>query len=88
MRVYAGAYTSQPWAGETVFLPWEDGLAMINLPSRTPAKDLTKLKKTGEHTFRRVRKDDRLAEELVFQLGPDGRAVRYTQHNNRYERLP
>ena len=63
-------------------LPWEDGLAMLSLPSRQPMKDLIKLKKTGELTFRRIRKDDTLGEEIVFVLGPDGKATRFTRHSN------
>ena len=84
---YAGTYGNQPWAGETAFVPWDDGLAMLNLPARNPAKELVKLKKTGEHTFRRIRKDERLGETIVFEMGPYGRPVRYQQHNNYYPRV-
>jgi hypothetical protein len=45
----------------------------------------------GDHTFRRVRKDDTLGETIVFEMGPDGRAVRFWQHDNprpRIGRLP
>ena len=47
-----------------------------------PLKDLWKLKRTGEHTFRRLRKDETLAEEVVFELGPEGRAARFKRHSN------
>ncbi|MET0620737.1 MAG: serine hydrolase domain-containing protein, partial [Thermoanaerobaculia bacterium] len=57
---YAGTYDAQPWAGEVLILPWEDGLAMLELPTMSPMKDLEKLKKTGEHRFRRIRKDKEL----------------------------
>ncbi len=79
---YAGVYDAQPWAGEVVILPWEDGLAMLELPTMNPVKNLERLKKTGENRFRRLRKDGTLGEEIVFVMGPDGKPARYTQHNN------
>ena len=41
-------------------------------------KDLIRMKKTGELTFRRIRKDETLGEEIVFEMGPDGKATRFT----------
>ena len=68
-------------------LPWEDGLAMLELPTDEPGQGPEKLKKTGEHRFRRVRKDDKLGEEIVFEMGADGRPSRFTRHNNHYPRI-
>jgi CubicO group peptidase (beta-lactamase class C family) len=87
LAVYAGTYDAQPWAGEVLILPWEDGLAMLELPTMSPVKNLEKLRKTGEHRFRRIRKDGELGEEIVFVMGPDGKPVRYTQHNNFLRRI-
>ncbi len=87
LRSYTGAYTAQPWAGEVAVLPWEDGLALLFLPTMEPVKDLVKLKKTGEHTFQRIREDETLGEAVVFEMGPDGRAARFTQHSNVHERI-
>ena len=78
---------ASPGPARSPFLPWEDGLAMLDLPTSNPVKELDKLKKTGEHTFRRIRKDETLAKTIVFEMGPDGRAVRYRQHSNVYSRL-
>jgi hypothetical protein len=88
LQAYVGAYSDQPWGGETHFLPWDDGLAMVDFPSKDPAKEMVKLKKTGEHTFRGIRKDESLAEPIVFELGPDGKAVRYKRHQNTWPRIP
>ena len=79
---YVGAYDDFPWGGETLVFPWGSDLGMLSLPSMDPAKEMHKLRKTGEHTFRRVRKDDTLGETVVFEIGPDGRATRYWQHSN------
>ena len=87
LRRYTGTYTAQPWAGEVAVLPWEDGLALLFLPTMEPVKDLVKLRKTGEHTFQRIREDETLGETVVFEMGPDGRAARFTQHSNLHERI-
>jgi CubicO group peptidase (beta-lactamase class C family) len=87
LRVYAGVYDPQPWAGEVAVLPWEDGLAMVELPTMNPLKGLEKFRKIGENRFRRIRKDGTLGEEVVFTMGPDGRPTRFTQHNNHLRRV-
>jgi len=86
MRRYVGAYSLAPWGGEAAVVPWEDGLALVELPTMDPLKELKKLKRTGDHTFRRVRRDDTLAEEVVFEIGADGRAARFKQHSNYHPR--
>jgi hypothetical protein len=53
----------------------------------SPVEGMTKLKKTGEHTFKRVRADGELMESYVFTMGPDGKATRYTVHGNHSPRL-
>jgi len=87
LYAYTGTYSGQPWSGETAVITWEEGLAMLNLPNNDPLGGLTKLRKTGEHTFRRVRKDNELGETITFEMGPDGKAVRYVQHGNRSPRV-
>lgn len=85
---YAGRYSLAPWGGELVVLPWEEGLAVVALPGMNPVTGLTKLRRVdGDHTFRRVRKDDTLGETIVFEMGPDGRAVRFWQHDNPRPRI-
>jgi hypothetical protein len=87
LEPYAGRYSDQPWGSESLILPWDDGLATVDLPSTNPMGSMTKLKKTGEHTFRRIRSDDTLGETWVFTLGPDGRATRYTVNGNHSFRI-
>jgi CubicO group peptidase (beta-lactamase class C family) len=86
LSAYVGSYTSTFSGTETAVVLWEDGLAMLPLPTTDPMTALTKLRKTGEHTFRRVRKDDALGETIVFEMGPDGKALRYIMHSNPYNR--
>jgi hypothetical protein len=83
---FAGIYESG-FAGETAIIEWEDGLAALGLPTMDPMKDLTKLRKIGENTFRRVRKDEALGETVVFELGGEGQVVRMIWNSNQYRRV-
>jgi CubicO group peptidase (beta-lactamase class C family) len=79
---YTGVYESI-W-GQSAIVRWEDGLAYLGLGSRDPANALFKLKKTDDHTFRLVRKDDDkvLGQEFVFEVAEDGSVTRYLTHSN------
>jgi len=79
---YVGAYSEMPWGGEVAVIPWKGGIAMVYLPTDDPLGDLMELKHVRDHTFRRVRKDKTLGEEIRFDVGPDGRATRVWQHSN------
>jgi CubicO group peptidase (beta-lactamase class C family) len=83
---YTGTYESG-FGGEIAIVEWEDGLATLFLPTMEPVKGLTKLKKVGEHTFRRIRKDEALGETLVFEVGPEGQVVRVIWNSNQYRRV-
>jgi CubicO group peptidase (beta-lactamase class C family) len=83
---YVGTYSSS-FGGELAIVRWEDGISMLGLPTTNPLQAMTKLRKTGEHTFRRVRQDEALGEEFVFEMGPDGRPTRFMRHNNFYARV-
>ena len=85
LKQYLGAYSSY-W-GEIAMIIWEGGLATMDLPNMNPVKEITKLQKTGENTFRRIRKDEALGEEIVFEMGPDGRPARLKWHSNYYSRV-
>ncbi len=88
LRKYVGSYNSS-LAGEIAVVLWKDSLAMLSLPTTDPVRALSPLKKTGEHTFSRVRKgDETLGESIVFEMGKDGRPTRFTWNSNYYPRLP
>ena len=72
---FAGLYWSE-W-GETIIVPWKNGLAALDLPSGDPMGDLTELKPGETQVFRRVRKDNKeLGEEVHFQ------AARWEGHSS------
>ncbi len=83
---YLGTYGGS-FGGELAIVRWEDGLSILSLPTMDPLRSLTKLKKTGEHTFRRVRRDEALGEEIVFEIGADGKPTRFRQHQNYYAKV-
>lgn len=87
LAMYAGSYDASPWDGESVFVVWGDGLATIDLPTTEPMRILERLRKTGEHTFRRVRADGTLGETFRFEIGPDGKAAKVWAHSNAYPRM-
>lgn len=74
---YLGTYANA-WRGETEVIAWEGGLAVVSLPSDAPLRGITKLRKVGEHTFRRVRTDGKLAVPWTFAVAPDGRVTAVT----------
>ena len=82
LEAYVGHYNAQPWGGETAILPWQGKLAVFGLPSENPAKSLTLLKHIEGDTFRRLRKDETLGEEVVFERDKTGKVVRMWQHSN------
>jgi CubicO group peptidase (beta-lactamase class C family) len=78
---YLGTYANA-WRGETEVIAWEGNLAVVSLPSDAPVRGITMLRKVGEHTFRRVRPDGKLAEAWIFAVGSDGRVTQYTMNYN------
>jgi CubicO group peptidase (beta-lactamase class C family) len=78
---YVGIYDSI-WRQMAV-VRWEECLAMLDLSTRDPKKDLVKLKKSGKHTFRRIRDDDEsLGETVEFDVDENGVVRRLKRHSN------
>jgi len=82
LALYVGTYDDAPWGGEVVVLPWKGRLAAVDLPTNDPMHALVELRQTSTHTFRRVRKDKKLGEEVRFEVGADGRVTRMWWHSN------
>ena len=79
---YLGHYSEAPWGGETAVISWEGELAMVGLPTTSPVKGITKLKYIEDGTFRRIRDDDKLGEEIIFETDNYGKVIRMWQHQN------
>ena len=76
---YEGLYEST-W-GETVILRWDDSLIALRVPSNDPMEAMTKLRRAGDDTFRRVRDDGELGEAYVFHREA-GAIDRLSVHGN------
>ena len=84
-------FTGRYWNswGESIIVPWKDGLAAFDLPSQDPLEDLTELKHIKDNIFRRVRKDSSdLGEEVVFETDSDGKVLRLRWHQNVTTKMP
>ena len=68
-------------------MPWEGGLAILELPTETPRKSLEKLRHVNGDTFRRVRDDGELGETVVFELDAAGKVARAVRHGNAMEKV-
>jgi CubicO group peptidase (beta-lactamase class C family) len=87
LQDYAGLYNAQPWGSEKKIIPWYGSLAIIELPSENPLEDMTLLRHEKDDTFRRIRRDENLAEEITFERDKNGRVTRMWQHSNYSEKL-
>jgi len=81
LEKFVGRY-ERPLGGESYVLPWKGGLAVLSLPTSNPTASLTRLKHMGDNIFRRIRDDEELGEEVVFELDADGEVVRMWRHSN------
>lgn len=79
---YEGYYSIMPWWGEIFVTTWEDKLVALSLPSDNPGQGMTFFKHIEGDTFRRVRDNDELGEEIVFMRDEAGQVDRYIQHDN------
>ena len=79
----------QPWGGEVAVVPWNGGLAIIELPTHEPVKSMTLLRHVKGDVFRRVREkdDDALGEVIRFERGDAGEVTRFWQHSHPFQRL-
>ena len=77
----------QPWGGETAVLVWKGELAMVSFPTDEPLDNITRLKHINGNTFKRIRDDDELGEEIVFELDADGEVARLRRHSNVFPKV-
>jgi CubicO group peptidase (beta-lactamase class C family) len=87
LEKYVGAYDGFPWGGESAVIPWKGDLAAVSLPTDNPLEAMMKLKHVEGNRFRRIRDDETLGEEIVFETDANGNVVRMWQHSNASERM-
>jgi CubicO group peptidase (beta-lactamase class C family) len=79
---YVGSYDAHPWSGEDIVVQWEDGLAIVYLPTRDPLDDLVRLQHVEGDRFRTVRSDEQPGHEVIFTRDGAGRVSHLTYHSN------
>ena len=78
---YEGLYSAQPWSSEGYVMQWGKDLISLSLPVDNPT-NWTKLKYMEKDAFRRVRDNDELGEEYIFERNKEGKIFKYSSHNN------
>ena len=83
LESFTGLYDAQPWGSEKKVLSWYGHLALLDLPSDNPLEGMTLLKHVSGDVFRRIRRDDELGEEVVFERDKQtGKITRMWEHSN------
>ena len=87
LEQYSGTYSTQPWGSEKIVTPWYGDLVVLNLPNENPDEGMMVLQHVSGDTFKRVRKDNTLAEEIKFERDSSGKVTRMLQHSNYSNRI-
>jgi CubicO group peptidase (beta-lactamase class C family) len=87
LEQYSGTYTTQPWGSEKIVTPWYGDLVVLNLPNENPDEGMMVLQHVSGDSFKRVRKDNTLAEEIKFERDSSGKVTRMLQHSNYSTRI-
>jgi CubicO group peptidase (beta-lactamase class C family) len=82
LQEFCGLYSDQPWGSENCITPWGDNLAVLGVPSDTPHQYLYVIKQIEGDTFRRIREDGELGEEIIFERDKNGKVAKMWRHNN------
>ncbi len=83
LQDYHGIYNAQPWGSEKKVISWYGHLAILNLPSEIPLEDMVLLQHVKGDVFRRIRKEETLGEEFIFERDKtSGRVIRMWDHSN------
>ena len=79
---YVGFYDQQPWWSEEYIGVLNGKLVSMSLPSDNPGNSLTFFRHIEGDTFKRIREDKELGEEIIFERDENGKVFRYSQHGN------
>lgn len=87
LQDYKGYYNPQPWGSEVYVAPWKGKLAMMDLPTDSPGRNLSLYKPVGKDTFRRIRDNGELGETVTFERDATGKITRFESHGNYTTRI-
>jgi CubicO group peptidase (beta-lactamase class C family) len=87
LDAYTGNYESYTFGSEILVFTWKGKLAMIDLRSADPAGAMAMLKYIRPGSFRRIRSDETLAEEISFEKDKQGNVTRLWENSNFHVKL-
>lgn len=79
---YIGLYNPQPWGSEVYYGSWNGKLVSLGLPTSSPGNAMTFYEHVEGDTFRRVRDNGELGEEVNFVRDRSGKVISAEQHGN------
>lgn len=86
LHLYAGLYSDSEFF-QVLVTPWYGDLAILELPSWNPDSDMIRIRQVEGNSFRRVRSDKTLGEEVKFELDSSGQVFRLWRHSNYSTRI-
>lgn len=84
---YVGTYSAQPWGSETLITFWYGDLALVSFPNENPDESMIILQQVSADSFRVVRKDKTLADEIRFERDASGKVIKMWRYSNFYKKL-
>ncbi|HEY9006782.1 MAG TPA: serine hydrolase [Ohtaekwangia sp.] len=81
LEQYCGLYGFKPWGGEMIVSTWGDKLALLYMPNDNP-KNMVLASRVKDDTFRRVRDDGALGEEITFERNKAGKIIKIWRSSN------
>lgn len=83
LKQYTGGYHAQPMHSELKVLSWGRNLAIVDYPSENPLENMALLTHVEDDTFRCIRRDQTLGEEVTFERDDKtGKVTRMWRHSN------
>ena len=72
---------------ETTVFAWDGKLSMLSLPTENPLDAMLKLEHIGGNSFKRIRDDGGLGEEILFVVGESGEIESFRRNSNYYPKV-
>ena len=83
---FMGMYRTDLGA-ETMVFAWDGKLAMLSLPTENPLDGMLKLEHNEGNSFKRIRDDGGLGEEILFVVGESGEVESFRRNSNYYPKV-
>lgn len=78
---YLGSYDFRPWDGEDLVFRWQDGLALVTLPTMDPLGEMVQLRHIDGDHFRTIRGDKQDGHDVVFRRDESGEVTHVVYHS-------